>query len=117
MRNERFVTFIDGPSGFCAVVMVAAVGVGHVTAAYDPDVATHGAAFARAGVSSRVYDVPRPIGKGDEVGTFHLGSTAIALFQPGRVQLDAIVPGTPTRMGQTVGRLVSSRADARTEVG
>jgi len=41
VRNERFITLIemDG-GGLVAVVMVAAVGVGHVTVSYDPEVAT-----------------------------------------------------------------------------
>jgi phosphatidylserine decarboxylase len=37
ISNERLVTLIEGTAGLCAVVMVAAVGVGHITAAYDDD--------------------------------------------------------------------------------
>ena len=50
VRNERFVTLIemDG-GGLCAVVMVAAIGVGHVTVSYDAEVATHRPRFLRAG--------------------------------------------------------------------
>jgi len=47
-RNERFVTVVDSPFGRYAVVMVAAVGVGHITASYDPEVATHAGALAEA---------------------------------------------------------------------
>lgn len=105
-RNERFVSLIESAAGLVAVVMVAAVGVGHVTAAYDPDVATHEARFRRADVRHRRYDTPRPIGRGAELGTFHLGSTTIVVFEPGKVALDALAPGTSTKMGAAVGRVL-----------
>jgi phosphatidylserine decarboxylase len=102
--NERFVTFIEGDAGFTAVVMVAAVGVGHVTASYDDEVATHRGEFVRAGVSHRRYDEPRPIGRGDELGIFHLGSTTIVVCEPGRVTLDPFEPGSAIKMGVGIGR-------------
>jgi len=102
--NERFVTFIEGEAGFATVVMVAAVGVGHVTAAYDEEVATHRSHFQRA--SHRWYDQPRPIERGGELGTFHLGSTTIVAFEPGRVSLDPLTPGSPIKMGVGIGRFV-----------
>jgi phosphatidylserine decarboxylase len=104
--NERFVTFIEGEAGFAVVVMVAAVGVGHVTAAYDDEVATHRPSFQRA--SQRRYDEPRPIERGGELGIFHLGSTAIVVFEPGRVTLDALSPGAAVKMGVGIGRFVPS---------
>jgi len=111
--NERFATFIEGEAGFAAVVMVAAVGVGHVTAAYDDEVATHRPEFLRAGVNRRRYDPPRPIGRGDELGTFHLGSTTIVVFEAGRVTLDALTPGGAIKMGVGIGRLVPATAASR----
>ena len=80
--------------------MVAAVGVGHITAAYDSDVATHRRALRPRGrAPARRYDSPRPIARGDELGTFHLGSTTIAVFEPGKVALDAFEAGASTKMG------------------
>jgi phosphatidylserine decarboxylase len=60
VRNERFITLIemDG-GGLVAVVMVAAVGVGHVTVSYDPEVATHRPEFFRAARRHRQYDQPK----------------------------------------------------------
>ena len=83
VRNERFITLIemDG-GGLVAVVMVAAVGVGHVTVSYDPEVATHRPEFFRAALRHRQYDQPKPIRRGDELGIFHLGSTTIVVFEP-----------------------------------
>ena len=107
IRNERLVTLIEMEGGGrCAVVMVAAVGVGHITVSYDPEVATHGPRFLRAAVRSRRYDSPIPIRRGDELGVFHLGSTTIAVFEPGRVELEALAAGSSTKMGAGVGRVV-----------
>jgi phosphatidylserine decarboxylase len=110
IRNERFVTLIemDG-GGLCAVVMVAAIGVGHVTAAYDAEVATHGRQFLRAAVRNRHYDRARPISRGEELGVFHLGSTTIAVFEPGRVQLAAAQPGEAMKMGAAIGRILPAQ--------
>jgi phosphatidylserine decarboxylase len=105
-RNERFITLIEGPCGLAAVVMVAAVGVGHVTASYDAEVATHDARFVRASVRRRTYDAPRAIARGEELGVFHLGSTTIVVFEPGKVALSPHAPGSATRMGASVGRVL-----------
>jgi phosphatidylserine decarboxylase len=107
VRNERFITLIDGEAGLVAVVMVAAVGVGHVTASYDPEVATHADRFRRAAVRHRRYDVPIAIARGDELGIFHLGSTTIVVFAPGRVVLDSFASGSGLKMGVGIGRFVA----------
>ena len=88
--------------------MVAAVGVGHVTASYDPEVATHHRQFLRAGVSHKRYDQPRPIGRGEELGIFHLGSTTIAVFEPGRAELSPFAGGASMKMGVGIGRILSA---------
>lgn len=105
-KNERFVTVIDSEVGRCAVVMVAAVGVGHITASYDPQVATHARDFPRNQVTHKRYDQPIPIARGGELGIFHLGSTSIVVFERGRVSLEPIASGTKTRMGRAMGRAV-----------
>jgi phosphatidylserine decarboxylase len=114
VRNERFITLIemDG-GGLVAVVMVAAVGVGHVTVSYDPEVATHRPEFFRAALRHRQYDQPKAIKRGDELGIFHLGSTTIAVFEPGRVQLDALVSGTSTKMGVGIGRMAATSGNTQ----
>jgi phosphatidylserine decarboxylase len=114
VRNERFITLIemDG-GGLVAVVMVAAVGVGHVTASYDPEVATHRPEFLHAALRHRQYDQPKAIGRGDELGIFHLGSTTIVVFQPGRVELDALASGGSVKMGVGIGRMVATTGNPR----
>ena len=109
VRNERVITLVemDG-GGLVAVVMVAAVGVGHVTVSYDPEVATHRPEFFRAALRHRQYDDPKPIRRGEELGIFHLGSTTIVVFEPGRVELDALAAGASVKMGVGIGRVVAA---------
>jgi phosphatidylserine decarboxylase len=98
--NERLVTFVDSDFGEVAVVKVAACGVGHVTASYDATLHTH----APQPTGSRSYDPPVPVGKGDEIGIFHLGSTVIVLFPPGRVDLGPLTRGQRLRLGEPLAR-------------
>ena len=97
---------IDGPAGRCAVVMVAAVGVGHITASYDPEVATHASGFANGCVRRKVFASPPTVRRGEELGIFNLGSTTVTIFEPGHVRLRNLIPDTPIRMGAAVGRIV-----------
>ncbi len=109
-RNERLVTVMQTTAGLAIVVMVAAVGVGHITTAYDPGIATHGAGFA--GKAVRRQDLAQPIAleRGDELGTFNLGSTTIVIFEPGRVMLDPVNPGQAVMMGSALGRVLGREA-------
>lgn len=104
-RNERFVTVVDSPWGRYAVVMVAAVGVGHITAAYDPEVATHDGGFAKKGVRAKRFETPIPVKRGQELGIFNLGSTTVTIFEPGRIQLAELPSDSPIAMGRPVGRV------------
>ncbi len=102
--NERFVTILEGEFGLCAVIMVAAVGVGHITASYDAEVATHQSGFSRGEVRHKQFGAPLPIARGGEIGIFHLGSTSIVIFERNRVKLNKIDSGSSLRMGQAIGR-------------
>lgn len=104
--NERLITYLDGPLGRVAVVMVAAMGVGHMTVTYDT-VETH---RGPAEGSVRSYVDRKPVPKGGELGTFHLGSTVVLLFQPGRVTFTGLETGRPVRLGEILGRRVSGRS-------
>jgi phosphatidylserine decarboxylase len=63
-------------------------------------------------VRKRGYAEPPQIGRGDELGVFNLGSTTIAVFEPGRVIMSELAVGTTLHMGSAVGRLVPSRFGA-----
>ena len=108
--NERLVTYLDSDVGRVAVVAVAATGVGWITVAYDRDVRTHrGGSAGRHGWAQR-YASPRRLGRGAELGMFHLGSTVILLFEPGRVRLDTI-GGQMLRVGERIGGLANKQRE------
>jgi len=107
--NERLVSYLDSELGRVAVVKVAATGVGHISLSYDRGVATHRSGSAgRHGWVQR-YASPRPVPRGGELGMFHLGSTVILLFEPGRVKLD-LERGQTVRMGQRIGRRAAQKS-------
>ncbi len=81
--NRRVVIAIDAPGlGRVTVVMVAAIVVGRITVsaleAYDVPHGTHR------------FDPGVQVARGDEIGVFHLGSTAVLFAPPGaKVRWDA----------------------------
>lgn len=112
-RNERLMCHIDGPPGRVAVVAVGAYNVGRISAAFDSawNAPTGESAWVtnRRGMQSaaRRYDPPVAVTRGDEIMTFHLGSTVVLVFEPGRVELlPALQPGDPVRLGMAIGRTV-----------
>lgn len=108
-RNERLSCYIDGPLGRVALVAVGAYNVGRISAAFDPawnappgqsEWVTNRRGTAAA---TKVYAPPVPVRQGDEVMTFHLGSTIVLLFEPGRAELlDCVRPGEKVRLGQAI---------------
>lgn len=103
--NERLVTFVRGAAGEVATIMVGATSVGHITATYDPDLETN-----RGGAGgTKAYTPALPVSRGDELGIFHLGSTAIVLFAQGELDFEALEPGMPIRMGQAIARRRSQK--------
>ncbi len=100
MRNERLVTYLRSPIGDVALVMVAATGVGNITVCYEQTLSTPAGGPDRGACA---YEQPKPLSKGEELGMFHLGSTVILLFEPGRVRVEANA-GTSVRVGQCIAR-------------
>ena len=116
-RNERLITHVDGALGRVAVVAVGAYNVGRISAAFDAGWNAPPGASAwvtnRRGLQSaaRTYDPPVPVRQGDEVMTFHLGSTVVLVFEPGRVELlPSIQPGQPIRLGMPIARAAGGSA-------
>ncbi len=96
--NERVISYLDSDVGKVAVVKVAATGVGNISLSYDEQVHSHSGMEG----SNRSYASPLPVERGQELGMFHLGSTVIVLFEPGRVEL-TIRPGDVVRVGAAIG--------------
>lgn len=100
--NERLVTILETRLGVCAVVAVGATIVGRVRAFYDPTIPVTN--LPRATPVRRDYPEPLPVEKGQELGTFEMGSTVILLFEPGKVLLDErVAPGARVRVGERIG--------------
>ena len=95
VRNRRVAICIDTPpeSGFgrVTVVMVAAMVVGRITVSGNSsrDVPT----------GFHEYDPPLQVALGDEIGMFHLGSTAVVFFEA-KARVKWLVDDGPVRFGQ-----------------
>jgi len=85
--NERVVTYIDCDLGRVAVVMIGATNVGKISVVYDSFI-SNAAGTNRTAV--RNYDPPVDIRVGDRLGTFHMGSSVVVLFEPGSVDLNRV---------------------------
>jgi phosphatidylserine decarboxylase len=93
-KNRRVAMVIDTPAlGRVTVVMVGAIIVGRITVSAVPgdDVP----------LGDHVIEPPMPVRKGDEIGVFHLGSTAIVFAERG-----VVAPFTrgvgPVQLGQSL---------------
>lgn len=103
IRNERVVTYLrHKTAGQVAVVKIGATAVGKITVSYDDTIRSNAADGQRLEVA---YDNGYAVTKGGEIGTFHLGSTVVLLFEPGAVILGPVECGRPVRMGAPVGVL------------
>jgi phosphatidylserine decarboxylase len=81
--NERVVTYIDGPFGRVAAVMIGATNVGKISVTYDSFISN----VTATTVVARDYDPPIRMQPGDRLGTFHMGSSVVVLVEPGRIDL------------------------------
>ncbi|MFZ4737387.1 MAG: archaetidylserine decarboxylase [Bradymonadia bacterium] len=103
--NERLVTVVEGPLGRVATVMVGATSVGDITAAYDESLETN-----RGGAGTlKTYARPIEVARGDELGTFHLGSTAVVVFDAQDLAFEPLEPDQPIRMGQAIARRTAQK--------
>jgi len=82
--NERVITYIDSAFGRVAVVMIGATNVGKISVVYDSFISN--TANANETVA-RNYVPPVSIDAGAKLGTFHMGSSVVVLFEPGRIDL------------------------------
>jgi phosphatidylserine decarboxylase len=96
--NERLATHLATPAGRACVVMVGATMVGRIRALYDDVLTNDGETVPRR----ERYDRGVKVNKGEEIGVFEMGSTAVVLFEPGRVKLD-MVEGREVRVGEAIG--------------
>jgi phosphatidylserine decarboxylase len=100
-RNERLSCRFDGPDGHFASIMVGAMIVAGIDTVWPNQFRTH----ADAPVHEDFAQQGRSFAAGDEMGRFYLGSTAVLLFEPGRVAWRAdLKAGDPLRMGEAIAQ-------------
>jgi len=93
-KNRRVAIVIDTTAlGRVTLVMVGAIIVGRITVNAIPG--------QDVPLGDHVISPPRPVRKGEEVGIFHLGSTAIVFAPRGAAAPFARATG-PVRLGQSL---------------
>ncbi|MCB9616350.1 MAG: phosphatidylserine decarboxylase [Sandaracinus sp.] len=99
--NERVAVEQQSPHGPVTTILVGAIGVGRISVSFD-DVLTN---VSGSVPGERVYgeDGP-PLERAEELGTFHLGSTAIVFVGPSRPMRFVVSPGARVRVGEAVMR-------------
>jgi phosphatidylserine decarboxylase len=104
-RNERLVAIFDTEVGPMAVVLVGAMIVAGIETVWAGRVAPQSPRRLQV-TDFRNAATPVRLEKGDELGRFYLGSTAIVCFGPGVMDWEArFGPCSPTRMGERLGTL------------
>lgn len=100
-RNERAVAIFDTDIGPMAVVLVGAMIVTGIETVWDGQIAP----FASREIATSLYPYQNiTLNKGDEMGRFKLGSTAVILFAHNKMHWDSrFAAGTPTKMGEPMG--------------
>lgn len=95
VRNRRVAIAIDTPEsvglGRVTVVMVAAMVVGRITVS--------GVEERDVPIGTHTLRTPLEVERGDEIGIFHLGSTAVVFFERGVAERWLVGDG-PVRYGQ-----------------
>ena len=100
--NERIIVLFETPRGKAALVMVAATNVGNMTMSFDTELNSSFRTGIRQ-VREHTYKPAIPIGRGAEVGIFHMGSTVIMLYEKGVLPIDAeAFMGRHVKMGQAL---------------
>src|SRR5487761_159278 len=102
-RNERVVcTFEEGPFAF-GLALVGALFVGSIATVWHGDV-TPCSPRRAAELPLDTGRAARRLDRGAELGRFNMGSTVILLLPPGTAEwLPELQPGSPVRVGQTIG--------------
>ncbi|MDT8398672.1 MAG: archaetidylserine decarboxylase [Pseudomonadales bacterium] len=104
-RNERVVCLFDTALGPMAVVLVGAMIVASIETVWAGQVAP--GTRQPACTDYRAQQPPIHLEKGQEMGRFKLGSTAIVLFGPGAVTWSAQLESqSAVRMGEALGHIL-----------
>lgn len=101
-RNERLVCVFDTDTGPMALVLVGAMIVAGIETAWSGHVCPNRNSLFEVDYTD--HKTPVVLEKGAEMGRFKLGSTVVALFGPGMLQLNSqLAAGSAVQMGQVMG--------------
>ena len=104
-RNERLITVFDTEMGKVAVVLVGAMIVAGIETAWAGQITPP---RKKSILRFETKATPVQLQKGDELGRFKLGSTAILLFEKDKVRLNETLNATsPVRMGDALAAMRS----------
>ena len=100
-RNERLVCIFDTDRGPTAVILVGAMIVAGIETVFSGQVTP----LPKQVSSVRYQDRPITLNKGDELGRFMLGSTAMVLVPEGKAKFaPELQAGSQVRVRSTMGR-------------
>ncbi len=87
-----------------AVVLVGAMIVAGIETVWDGQIAP----FASREIATSLYPYQNiTLNKGDEMGRFKLGSTAVVLFVKDKIQWgEQFKAASPTKMGERMGKII-----------
>lgn len=104
-RNERLVCIFDTDRGPMAVILVGAMIVAGIETVWAGEIAPVRSRLRHFDYSAQGRQ-PIQLNKGDELGRFKLGSTAIVLFGPDNCTWNKqLTAGSAVQMGQNMGQL------------
>lgn len=104
-RNERVVCLFDTDHGPMALVLVGAINVASIETVWAGEVTPPRGRRIR---QWRYEDGSVQLGRGEEMGRFNMGSTAIVILPEGMAELDpSLQADQPVRVRQAIGRLLS----------
>lgn len=106
-RNERVVSVFDTSAGPMAIVLVGAMIVAGIETQWAGQIAPPPKTIRTTQYPNVTSAVS--LAKGDEMGLFKLGSTAIVLFGPDMVEWEGkLTTGSSIKMGERLGYLINA---------
>ena len=99
-RNERWITIFKTEAGLMAVILVGAMIVGSIQAAWLKK------PFSSRNINETLYEKSFHLDKGNELGQFKLGSTVIILFEKNKMNWHTSLNNNPLiQFGQSIGKV------------
>lgn len=108
-RNERLVCHFDTAIGPVAVILIGAMLVSGIETVWNGMETANGQRHPEPS-DYRTLQPRLQLGRFEEMGRFHMGSTAVVLFPRDRVVIDDFQVGQEVRVGQRLGRIVTPAA-------